>query len=360
MKQYKLLNPGPACTTQTVKDAMVTVGDVCPREVESGDLMKKVSDDIKTLLTSNTDQYECALLTSSGTGAIEMIVSSLPRTARVLNIINGSYGKRIQEMLDVYKIDNEHIDFDEGSLDLEQIYDILDNSEFTHISVVHCETTTGILNPLRKICMLAEKFNCEILVDAMSSAFAYPIDLYRYGIDYLCCSSNKIVQGMAGLGIVLVRKELLDNLHARSVYLDLKSQVNYFSKTSQMRFTPPVQIINSLSIALDELKEETIKGRYERYEYLNTYIRLKMEDLGFESLINKDENSVIITSFIEPKGFDFDAFHSYLKVHGYVVYPGKVSKYQTFRISNIGNLLKSDIVDFIKYVEKYVIFTTRS
>ena len=360
MKQYKLLNTGPACTTDNVKHAMLNVGDVCPREIETGDLMKKVSDDVKELLTSNPEKYECTLLTSSGTGAVEMVISSLPKNAKVLNIINGSYGERIQEMLDVYDIDNYSMDFVESSLDIDWIHDVLQRDNFSHISFVHCETTTGIINPLRKLCFIAQKFGCKIIVDAMSSAFAYPIDLDRYGIQYLCCSSNKIVQGMAGIGMVLLRKDIINTLHARSVYLDLKSQTEYFQKTNQMRFTPPVQIINALSIALDELKLETVKGRYARYDELNTYIFNKMQSFGFEPLINKKENSIIITSFIEPKGFDFESFHSYLKDHGYVIYPGKVSNQQTFRISNIGNLLKADIIEFIKLVEKYVISTTRS
>jgi|TARA_R100000501_G_C2614374_1_gene108241 2-aminoethylphosphonate-pyruvate transaminase len=361
MKQYKLLNPGPACTTDNVKQAMLNAGDVCPREIETGDLMKKVSTDIKELLTSNPHKYECTLLSSSGTGAVEMVISSLPKYAKVLNIINGSYGERIQDMLDVYGIDNYSIDFDESSFNVEYIHETLEyTSDFTHISFVHCETTTGILNPLRKLCLLAKKFDCEIIVDAMSSAFAYPIDLDRFGIHYLCCSSNKMVQGMAGLGMVVVNKNSLNDCHPRSVYLDLKAQTDYFAKTSQMRFTPPVQLINALSYALDELKIETVKGRFERYEQLNKYILHKMEALGFDSLIHESENSIVITSFIEPKGFDFESFHSYLKDNGFVVYPGKVSRHQTFRISNIGSLLKADIIEFIKLVEKYVFSTTRS
>ena len=360
MKQYKLLNPGPACTTDNVKQAMLNVGDVCPREIETGDLMKKVSTDIKELLTSNPEKYECTLLTSSGTGSVEMVISSLPKNANVLNIINGAYGQRIKNMLEVYDIDHTNIDFEEGSINVEEVVELLTLGQYTHICMVHCETTTGIINPLRKLCLVAQKFDCEIIVDAMSSAFAYPIDLDRYGIHYLCCSSNKLAQGMAGLGMVLVRKDILYNLHARSVYLDLKSQTESFQKTNQMRFTPPVQLINALSAALDELKIETVKGRYDRYKLYNEYVFNKMESLGFKSLIDREENSVIITSFIEPNDFDFESFHSYLKDNGYVIYPGKVANANTFRLSNIGNLSRTDLIEFIKLVEKYVISTTRS
>lgn len=360
MKQYKLLNPGPACTTSAVKESMMSVGDVCPREIETIELMQNVSTKIKTLLTSDIDEFECTLLTSSGTGSVEMVISSLPIGSNVLNIINGSYGQRIKNMLEVYNISHTNIDFEEGSLNLEHIHDILDDdTTITHVCVVHCETTTGIINPLRKLCLMAEEFDCEIIVDAMSSAFAYPIDVKEYGINYLCCSSNKLAQGMAGLGMVIVDKKCISSLYPRTVYLDLKGQTEYFANTGQMRFTPPVQIINALDTALNELIIETVEGRYERYKICNEYIFNEMEKLGFKSLIPREENSIIISSFIEPIDFDFESFHSYLKDYGYVIYPGKVSTQQTFRLSNIGDLKMDDITRFIKLVKNYVNITTR-
>lgn len=354
MKQYVLLNPGPACTTKAVKKAMVSVGDVCPREIETGDLMKSVSDRIKTILTTKPEDFECVLLTSSGTGAVEMVISSLPKGAKVLNLINGAYGDRIEQMLKVYKIKNKSLDFNEGIFDLKQIKAELEVGSYTHISMIHCETTTGVINDLDAISKLAKKFNAELVVDAMSSAFAYPIDLHKQRISYLCCSSNKLVQGMAGLGIVLVNKKSLIHCNPRTVYLDLKAQCNYFNKTNQMRFTPPVQIINALSVALDELIEETVEGRFLRYKSLNDTIRNKMESLGFETLIDKSKNSVVITSFIEPDDFVFEEFHNYLKKKGFVIYPGKVSNQNTFRLSNIGDISEDDVSKFIKHVEDFL------
>jgi 2-aminoethylphosphonate-pyruvate transaminase len=353
MKQYVLLNPGPACTSDRVKQAMINVGDVCPREVETGNMMSDISHRIVNLFTNSKD-YKAVLLSSSGTGAVEMVISSLPKNARVLNVINGSYGERIQEMLDVYAIPNKCVNFDENLLDYEEIEKKLEYSKFTHISVVHCETTTGVINDLQKLSELARKHNCKLIVDAMSSAFAYKIDLDSLEVAFLCCSSNKLVQGMAGLGIAVCRKEELKNCHARTVYLDLRAQADYFKKTHQMRFTPPVQILSSLQEALVELSEEGRHFRFLRYSQMNMLIRQEMEKLGFVAYIPQEHNSVVITSFYEPTDFNFEEFHGYLKEKGFVIYPGKVSSKKTFRISNIGNININNVKEFIEIVKKYL------
>lgn len=354
MKKTILLNPGPACTTSDVKKAMVEIGDVCPREIEVGNLMDSISFRIKYLLTSRPSKYECALLTSSGTGAVEMVISSLPKDAYVLNIINGSYGERIEEMLEVYEIPHSTINYNEEEINYAEIKQYLDTQTYTHVTFVHCETTTGIINDLSLISKYANMNNVKVVVDAMSSAFAYPIDMYKDEIHFLCCSSNKLVQGIAGLGVVLVDKKSLNECHARTVYLDLKSQIEYFNKTNQMRFTSPVQVLNAFSVALDELNRETIKMRFCRYKHLNEIIRDGMESLGFIPLVDKDKNSIVITSFIEPVGFDFTEFHDYLKTKGFIIYPGKVAKTNTFRLSNIGDINEYDAAKFITTVKTWV------
>lgn len=352
MKRTVLLNPGPACTSEAVKQAMISVGDVCPREVEVGDLMGSISHKVKKLLTSKPEKYECSILTSSGTGAVEMVISSLPSDAYVLNIINGSYGERIEEMLQVYNIPHETINYKEEPLHCDEIRKYLLNNSFTHISFVHCETTTGIINDLTVLARYAKENGVKVIVDAMSSAFAYPIDMEKDGIHFLCCSSNKLVQGMAGIGMVIVDKESLEKCQGRTVYLDLKEQINYFNKTSQMRFTAPVQILNSLNVALNELIEETVAGRYERYKHLNELIRTEMEALGFKALIPENKNSVVITSFLEPEGFNFVEFHAALKERGFIIYPGKVSMKNTFRLSNIGDITEDEILEFLSIVKE--------
>jgi 2-aminoethylphosphonate-pyruvate transaminase len=354
MRRQVLLNPGPACTTAKVKEAVIEIGDVCPREEETGQLMRDISDKIKGHLTSVPKDYEVALFTSSGTGTLDSIFSSLPENGvKVLNIVNGEYGKRIQEICNTYRISctlreyNKDIDLDAVKADIETGF-------YTHIAVVHCETTTGILNDIKTIAAIAKEKHITVIVDAMSSAFAHPIDMATDGIDFLACSSNKLVQGLPGIGIVVGRKSLIQNCFARSYYFSLKDQVDYFNKTNQMRFTPAVQILASLNVALDELSEEGKENRLARYTKLNQVIRSKMESLGFHPVIRLKNNSAVITAYYEPDGFDFNKFHSYLKERGFIIYPGKLADNKTFRIANIGDITFNEVNSFLLHVEEYM------
>jgi len=355
MRRQVLLNPGPACTSAKVKEAVIEFGDVCPREEETGILMRAISDKVKGHLTSVPKDYEAVLFTSSGTGALEAILSSLPvKEQKVLNIVNGEYGKRIHEILDTYKIPVVDIDFENGEIDLAVVKEYINSGFYSHVTVVHCETTTGILNDVKTIAKMAKEKNLTVVVDAMSSAFAYPIDMANDGIDFLACSSNKLAQGLPGIGIVVARKDLIQNCNARSYYFSLKDQVNYFSKTNQMRFTPAVQILASLDTALDELGEEGIENRLKRYSQLNQLIRIKMKSLGFKPVVKLKSNSAVITAYYEPTGFDFNKFHNYLKERGFIVYPGKMADGKSFRIANIGNLKIVEINDFLLHVSEYM------
>ena len=355
MKRNILLNPGPACTSDAVKQAVLDIGDVCPREIEFGTLMKNVSEKIKTHLTSDTNEYEAVLFTTSGTGAMESIISSLPKeTDRVLNIVNGEYGKRIGEMLEVYGIRSSTLDFGYDPINLDVIEKVLQSVEFSHICIVHCETTTGVINDIEKLAQIASKKNVKVIVDAMSSAFAYPINMKEWGIDFLACSSNKLVQGLAGIGIVVGSKKQIQRCHKRNLYLSLKDQADYFNKSNQMRFTPPVQILNALDVALDELSKEGLAKRYKRYEKLNLHTRKKMEECGFTPVIPLNESSIIITAYHEPAGFDFENFHSYMKERSFIVYPGKLTDGKSFRIANIGNITLDDVNEFLTLVKDYM------
>ena len=355
MKRQILLNPGPACTSAKVKEAAIEFGDVCPREEETGNLMKEISDKVKRHLTSIPKDYEAVLFTSSGTGALEAILSSLPlKGQKVLNIVNGEYGKRISEILNAYKIPVADLDFKNKDIDLELVKEAINSGFYTHIAVVHCETTTGMLNDVNTIAKLAKEQNLTVIVDAMSSAFAYPIDMANDKIDFLACSSNKLVQGLPGIGIVVGRKSLIKNCHARSYYFSLKDQVDYFNKTNQMRFTPAVQILASLNAALDELGEEGIGNRLARYARLNQSIRTKMKSLGFHPVVRLKNNSAVITAYHEPAGFDFNKFHNYLKERDFIIYPGKLANNKTFRIANIGDITVDEVNRFLSHVEEYM------
>jgi len=351
MEQYVLLNPGPACTSNAVKKSVELIGDVCPREVETGNLMGTISNKVTSLMTTDTDKFVSILFTSSGTGAIESVISSLPVNASVLLLTNGEYGRRINEMLNIYSIVTNQLDFGNDPIDLVQVKTELEQEIYTHVITVHCETTSGIINDISAIGVIAKMHSCEFVVDAMSSAFVYPIDCNKQQIDFLICSSNKGSQGLPGIGVVVARKESLETCQARTMYFDLKGQYDAYIKSNQMRFTPAVQMLASFNQSLDELIEETIAGRYERYKKLNLQIRQGMKDIGFKQFIPDEHQSIIITSFLIPENMDFNKFHSKLKQRGFVIYPGKIEESNTFRLANIGIIEKTSIDLLLKIIE---------
>lgn len=360
MEQYVLLNPGPACTSNAVKKSVELIGDVCPREVETGNLMGTISNKVTSLMTTDTDKFVSILFTSSGTGAVESVISSLPNDARVLLLTNGEYGRRMNEMLNIYSILTTQMDFGNDPIDLakvdaelhlSQFETELNERQYTHVITVHCETTSGIINDISAIGIIAKEYSCEFVVDAMSSAFVYPIDCNKQQIDFLICSSNKGSQGLPGIGVVVARKKSLNDCHARTMYFDLKGQYDAYIKSNQMRFTPAVQMLASFNQSLDELIKETIAGRYDRYKKLNLQIRQGMKKIGFKQFIPDEHQSIIITSFLIPENMDFNKFHSKLKQRGFVIYPGKIEESNTFRLANIGIIEKSSIDLLLKIIE---------
>ena len=298
MKRNILLNPGPATTTDTVKNAQV-VPDICPREEEFGQVMEFVSKEL-TNLVAHDDEYTTVLFGGSGTAAVEAMISSVVDKDILLIINNGAYGKRICEMAEIYDLNFiEFIGSPVNGIDfikLEQIiseyntkktsiknklndykgivgrYNIKNEDDeikiISHIAVIHHETTTGILNDIHRVGGLCSKYNIDLLVDGMSSFAGIPIDMKSSNIKYLASSSNKCIQGMAGVSFVIAEKELLVNtksIKPRNLYLNLYNQYEYFQKNYQMRFTPPVQVLYALKQAIIETKAETIERRYERY-----------------------------------------------------------------------------------------------
>jgi 2-aminoethylphosphonate-pyruvate transaminase len=244
----------------------------------------------------------------------------------------------------------EPIDLDK----LEKI--IIDNKDISHLAVVHHETTTGLLNNLDEIGKLAKKYNIELLVDAMSSYAAVPIDMKKQNISYLVASSNKNIQGMAGVGFVIANKNSLENLKdikPRTFYLSLYEQYQNFIKSHQMRFTPPVQTLYALKQAIIEAKEEGIENRYKRYSKSWETLTNGLKELGLKYLVDDKYHSKIITSIFIPDGVDFNHMHDYFYERGFTIYPGKVEEFNTFRVANIGEI---DYRDIEKFLELLIIY----
>jgi len=355
-----LLNPGPATTTDTVKLAMV-VEDICPREKEFGELVESIRKDLVRIVHGE-DLYEAVLFASSGTGGMEACLTSvIPDDKSVMIINNGAYGKRMQQICDNFGID--HIDYniewgdpvDPGAL--ESILSKYKNN-VSHLAFVHHETTVGILNSLEEISKIALKYDIEILVDAMSSFAGIPINVKELNIHYLISSANKCIQGMAGISFVICNKDSLKktkNYKRQSFYFNLYDNYTFFSEHNQMQFTPPVQVLYALRQAINEYFIETEEGRANRYTELYEVLKTGLEKLGFKFLVEDEFHAKILTSIIEPvdSNYNFTEMHDYLYKRGFTIYPGKGAKQNTFRIANMGEIYKADIVKFLDYLEAY-------
>ena len=369
IKRNILLNPGPATTSDTVKYAQV-VPDICPREKEFGDVMEFVSRELTNFVGSN-DKYTTVLFGGSGTASVEAILSSVVNHGTVLIINNGAYGKRICEMAEVYNLN--YIEFKSSpieEIDLNELEDIIKthNSEcagedkfpISHIAVIHHETTTGILNDIYSIGKICQKYEIDMIVDAMSSFAGIPMNMEEMNIKYLASSSNKCIQGMAGISFVIANKESLEKtkeIRPRNLYLNLYKQYIYFKDNYQMRFTPPVQVLYALKQAIIEAKEESIERRYERYKECCKILWEGLDKLKLKKLVSEKASSMILTSIIEPEveGYSFDDLHDYLYSKGFTIYPGKVSSENTFRIANIGQIYPENMNKFIEILEEYFI-----
>ncbi|GAB1416553.1 2-aminoethylphosphonate--pyruvate transaminase [Paludibacter sp.] len=362
MKEVKrniLLNPGPATTSDEVKYAMV-VPDICPREEEFCQIMDSIKEDLPKVIQAG-DEYTATMFTSSGTGAVEAaITSAVPRDGKLLVIDNGAYGARMVQIAERYSISLIKYKIKYGDYPrVEEIENLIhSNRDITHIAVVDHETTTGMRNPIALICELAHKNNIEVIVDCMSSYAGLPIDLSSWKAEYIISSSNKCIQGMAGLGFVIFRKNLLDKIkgNARSFYFDLYAQHQGFYMTGQMPFTPPVQVVYALRKALDLFFEETAEGRIKRYRKNYEALYDGLKDMGFEFLLSKAHQSGILLAVKEPVNpeYDFTMMHDYLYERGFTIYPGKGAKEATFRLSVLGDLYPDDISNFLQEMKNYL------
>lgn len=198
-----------------------------------------------------------------------------------------------------------------------------------------------------------------MIVDAMSSFAGISINMHKMNIAYLASSSNKCIQGMAGISFVIANKEALEktkNIKPRNLYLNMYKQYMYFKDNYQMRFTPPVQVLYALKQAIIEAKEETIERRSERYRECCEILWKGLDKLGLKKLVSEDASSMLLTSILEPKieGYSFEELHNYLYARGFTIYPGKISSENTFRIANIGQIYPENIAKFIEILEEYL------
>lgn len=352
IKRNILLNPGPATTTDTVKYALV-VPDICPREEEFTRLIADIRHDLVKIVNGD-DEYTSVLFAGSGTAVMDSVVNSVvPADKKIAVVINGAYGERFIDIAQSYNIPCVPIRFDWGQrIDLAFVERFIKNDDsIACVAIVHHETTTGIRNPIREIGRIAKKYNCTYIVDAISSYAGIPIDIKDIHADFLLSTSNKCIQGMAGLSFVICKKNTLESIAhnpKRSFYLDLYSQYAYLESTGQTQFTPPVQIVYSLKQAIAEYFKEGGNQRYARYSENWRTLRSGLLDLGFSLLLEEENESHILITVIEPEdpAFNFEEMHDYLYDRGFTIYPGKMKK-KTFRVAVMGAIDYHDIEKFL-------------
>lgn len=348
-KDKTLFSPGPLTTSLTVKQAMLR--DIGSRDDSLIALLRDVRVKLLTLAgVTREDGYEAILMQGSGTYGVESVISSVvPARGVLLALSNGAYSERIAQMASVLKIATVVIRCRENQTpDLDLLRQTLQSrSDITHVAVVHCETTTGILNPIVEIGGIVREFGRSFIVDAMSSFGAVPIDLKNAAIDYLISSANKCIEGVPGFAFVIARREPLVASEgcARSLSLDLLGQLRGFEDSEQFRFTPPTHALLAFDQALRELDQEGgVEGRGARYRRSYELLARGMKKLGFQTYLEPAQQSYIVTAFLYPDHprFSFSEFYQRLRDKGMIIYPGKVSRVNSFRIGCIGRIFESD------------------
>jgi 2-aminoethylphosphonate-pyruvate transaminase len=356
-KDKLLFTPGPLTTAMSVKQAALT--DLGSRDIAFIELVKQIREKLLALAHVQAPEYEAVIMQGSGTFGIESTISSaIPSNGMLLNIVNGAYGRRISQIARIHAIPLIELIYEENQLpDLQEIESILSTSkQITHVAVIHGETTTGLLNPITEIGELTTRYNKAFIVDAMSTFGAYNVDLKELNISYLISSSNKCIEGIPGFSFVLVKHTELEQckFQVRSLSLDLYNQWAGLNLNGQFRFTPPVQSLLAFNEALNLLEQEGgVNGRAERYSVNNALLVGEMRELGFEMYLPASMRSYIITSFLYPDHpeFSFEKFYTLLNEKGFVIYPGKLSKVDCFRIGNIGQLYPIDIQNLVDAIE---------
>jgi 2-aminoethylphosphonate-pyruvate transaminase len=353
-----LFTPGPLTTSRTVKQAMLR--DLGSRDFEFIDLVHDIRQRLVQIAYAPDDQYTAVIMQGSGTFAVEAVIGSvIPPTGKLLVIVNGAYGQRMTQIAAALQIDFVALNFGEEYWpELDQIEQALARDPaITHVSVVHCETTTGLLNPIEAIGSIVHRHGRQYIVDAMSSFGAVPIDLTLTPIDYLISSANKCLEGVPGCAFVIAQRDALLATadYARSLSLNLFAQWQGLEQNGQFRFTPPTHVLLALAQALEELEAEGgVAGRAARYKINHESLMWGMRRLGFQPLLKADRQSDIITSFLYPRhpNFNFADFYERLNAKGCVIYPGKLGTIDCFRIGNIGRLFETDILNLLCAIEK--------
>lgn len=359
MNRYKLLTPGPLTTSESVRHEMMF--DRCTWDDEYKSMTQKIRKELLKLANVEEMDYTVVLMQGSGSFGVEATLNTvIGKDEKCLFVINGDYGERMLKMAEYMGMDHIVYSVPYNQIpEKKEIIKILEKDKaVTHVAMVHCETTTGILNPIEMVSEICEEYAKSFILDAMSSFGGIEIDMSSLNIDYLISSANKCIQGVPGFSFVLAKKDKLMECEgkATSLVLDLFDQWKGMDKDGKWRYTSPTHVVAAFSKAIDELVEEGgIKARQTRYEENNKILIENMKKMGLNAYICEEHQSPIITTFLFPTpDFDFDEFYTYVKERGFVLYPGKLTNEKTFRVGNIGEIYAEDIRKISEIIRMYM------
>jgi len=339
-----LLTPGPLTTSYVVKQAMLRDWGSWDSEFRAvtAEMRKMLLD----LINDTDDAFDCVPMQGSGTFSVEALLASfIPRDGKVLVLANGAYGKRLVQTLEY--LGRAHSVIDKGDYmpprGGEVTAALQADPEITHVVVVHCETSSGILNPLAEISQAVYAEGRKLLVDSMSAFGAIPLDVTEICYEAMVSSANKCIEGVPGFGFIIARKDELEAAKGRShsLSLDVHAQWAHMNKTGQWRFTPPTHVVVAFLEALKaHVTEGGVAGRGQRYTNNRDVVVAGMRDLGFETLLKDRWLSPIIVTFFCPASpaFEFERFYELMKSKGFIIYPGKLTVADSFRIGCIGQM----------------------
>lgn len=355
IKRNVLLNPGPATTTDSVKIAQI-VSDICPREQEFAELMKKLRRDLLRIVHADEEKYTSVLFCGSGTINIDVCLNSLlPESKKVLIINNGSYSARAVEICEYYGLPciNMKLPIDQPA-DVGLIEKCLaENPDIALVHTTHNETGTGLLNPIREIGAVVHKHSAVFIVDTTSTLAMRPIDMDRDNIDFCMASAQKGIMAMTGLSFVIGNRKIIEassTYPKRSYYCNLFMQYDFFERTGEMHFTPPVQTVYATVQAMQEYFAEGEIAKWERHTRVFQALYDGLEELGFQMFVPKERNAGLVCAALYPEDshWNFMKIHDYCYERGFTIYPGKVEKKGMFRLCALGAIDVPDVEAFFK------------
>lgn len=322
-------------------------------------MMKGIREDLVKIVHGKED-YTAVLFCGSGTINMDICLNSLlPADKKVLVVNNGAYSTRAAEICEYYGLPFINLKFPIDELpDLEVVEKTLkDNPDIALVYTTHNETGTGILNPIKELGALAHKYNAIFVVDTTSSYAMRPINVYEDNIDFCMASAQKGIMAMTGLSFIIGKKSVIEeskNYPKRSYYCNLYLQYEFFEKTGEMHFTPPVQTIYATRQALDEYFKEGEAKKWARHTRVFEAIHKGLAELGFKNVIKRELQTGLVVSAIYPDdpNWNFEKVHDYCYERGFTIYPGKISTTNTFRLCALGAIDEKDIQNFFKVFKK--------